>query len=152
MGALFAPVKLKSGTCQPEAQSHRLAVGSPDELRSRLQRSHIIARLQCISAQEQDLVRAGMGLAVIGLLFQYLGMLQKEGLQGWAYAELAAIAATKFQWANEEEACDYVTRLAADMLHYEPQHTLNADSLYEGWNAELVSAQPRSDSLSALRF
>ncbi|KAK9797401.1 hypothetical protein WJX73_004607 [Symbiochloris irregularis] len=82
----------------------------------------------------------GMGLAVIGLLFQYLGMLQREGLQSWAYAELAAIATTKFQYANEEEACDYVTRLAADMLHYEPEHTLNADSLFEGWDAELVGS------------
>lgn len=81
-----------------------------------------------------------MGLAVIGLLFQYLGMLRGEGLQSWAYAELAAIAATKFQYANEEEACDYVTRLAADMLHYRPEHTLNADSLYEGWDEKLVSS------------
>lgn len=85
-------------------------------------------------------VCTGMGLAVVGLLFQYLGMLQREGLQSWAYSELAAIAATKFQYANEEEACDYVTRLAADMLHYEPQHTLNADSLYQGWDAGLVSS------------
>ena len=79
-----------------------------------------------------------MGLAVIGLLFQYLGLLHREGLQGWVYAELAAIAATKFLYANEEEACDYVTRLAADMLRYDPEHTLNADALYDGWDAELV--------------
>ena len=83
-------------------------------------------------------VSAGMGLAVMGLLFQYLAMLRQQGLQQWVYQELAAVSATKFRFANEEEACDYVSRLAADMQYYAPEHTLVGDSLYEGWDAQLV--------------
>ena len=81
---------------------------------------------------------AGMGLAVVKLVFQYLAMLSHEGLQEWAYQEMAAVAATKFRFAHEEEACDYVSRLAADMQYYDPEHTLTGDSTYERWDADLV--------------
>ena len=81
-----------------------------------------------------------MGLATIGLLFEYIGMLHQQGLQQWAYQELASVAATKFKFADEEDACDYVTRLAADMQYYAPEHTLLGDFLYESWAPELVPA------------
>lgn len=65
-------------------------------------------------------------------------MLRHEGLQAWVYEELASVAATKFAFANEEDACDFVSRLAADMQRFNPEHTLNGDSLFESWDAELV--------------
>ena len=34
----------------------------------------------------------------------------------WAFEELATIAEMKFRFAEEEDACEYVTRLAADLL------------------------------------
>lgn len=80
-----------------------------------------------------------MGLAVIHLLFQYLAMLRHQGLQQWVYDEIAQVASTKFTYANEEDASDYVSALAADMQLYAPEDTLNGDSIYEGWDEQQVS-------------
>ena len=39
----------------------------------------------------------------------------RAGLCRWAFDELAKIAEMKFRFAEEEDACEYVTRLAADL-------------------------------------
>ncbi len=45
---------------------------------------------------------AGGGLAVVGLLFEYLALLRAAGPQRWAYDEMAAIGAMKFRFAEEQ--------------------------------------------------
>ena len=40
----------------------------------------------------------GCGLACVGLLFEYLGMLRAAGPQRWAYDELAAMAQMRFRF------------------------------------------------------
>ena len=45
---------------------------------------------------------AGAGLAVIGLLFEYIALLRAAGPQRWAYDEMAAIGNMKFRFAEEE--------------------------------------------------
>ena len=44
----------------------------------------------------------------------------------------------RFRFADEEDAADYVSRLAADMPLYAPQHVLNGACLYELWRPQLV--------------
>ena len=45
----------------------------------------------------------------------------------------------KFRFAEEEDACEYVTHLAADMRLYRPAHVLKGAYLYEDWDPELVA-------------
>lgn len=42
--------------------------------------------------------QAGLGLAPVGLLFEYLAMLASAGPQRWAYDELAATAQMRFRF------------------------------------------------------
>ncbi|CAL8470131.1 g9673 [Coccomyxa elongata] len=81
----------------------------------------------------------GFGLATVGPLFGYLRMLRTVGPQRWVFDELAAIADLKFRFAEEEDACEYVSRLAADMPHYAPEHVLCGPHLYDNWNPCLVT-------------
>ena len=37
-----------------------------------------------------------------------------------------------------QDACSYVSQLAADMPHYAPEHALNGSFLHDDWRPELV--------------
>ncbi len=83
----------------------------------------------------------GCGLAPLGLLFQYLALLRQASPQRWVYEELAATAAMRFRFAEEEDPCDFVTRLAEDAPYYAPEHILQGSYLYDQWEPELVRWQ-----------
>jgi secreted Zn-dependent insulinase-like peptidase len=51
---------------------------------------------------------------VIGLVYQYIAMLKRGGPQEWVFGELQAIAEMEFRFAEEEEAEDYVVRVARE--------------------------------------
>lgn len=51
---------------------------------------------------------------VIGLVYQYIAMLKRGGPQEWVFRELQAIAEMEFRFAEEEEAEDYVVRVARE--------------------------------------
>jgi secreted Zn-dependent insulinase-like peptidase len=40
----------------------------------------------------------GLGLAPVGLLFQYLSLLRAAGPQEWVWREIKAISDMKFRW------------------------------------------------------
>lgn len=82
---------------------------------------------------------AGNGLAPMGLLFQFLNLLRAAGPQQWVFDELANIAQMRFKFAEEEDACEYALRLAADAPYYAPEHLLNGHYLYDRWYPKLVS-------------
>lgn len=42
----------------------------------------------------------------------------------WAFRELRDIAEMKFRFAEEEDACEYVTRLASELHLFAPAHVL----------------------------
>jgi secreted Zn-dependent insulinase-like peptidase len=42
----------------------------------------------------------------------------------WAFRELRDIAEMKFRFAEEEDACEYVTRVAGEAHQYAPAHVL----------------------------
>ncbi|WIA17248.1 hypothetical protein OEZ85_014121 [Tetradesmus obliquus] len=93
----------------------------------------------------------GCGLAPVALLFQYLRLLTETGPQAWVWQEIAAIAGMKFRFAEEEDSCDLVTRLASNMSWVAPQHLLAAEYLHEEWQPEKVAEllqcmQPASSS------
>ncbi|WIA37472.1 hypothetical protein OEZ86_014388 [Tetradesmus obliquus] len=93
----------------------------------------------------------GCGLAPVALLFQYLRLLTETGPQAWVWQEIAAIVGMKFRFAEEEDSCDLVTRLASNMGWVAPQHLLAAEYLHEEWQPEKVAEllqcmQPASSS------
>ena len=47
----------------------------------------------------------------------------------------------RFRFADEEESCDYVSRLAADMPMYAPEHVLSGGYIYQQWRPELVPSR-----------
>lgn len=94
-----------------------------------------------------DLSCAGNGLAPMGLMFQFLSLLRAQGPQKWVFDELANIAQMRFKFAEEEDACEYALRLAADAPYYAPEHLLNGHYLYDQWDPKLVRLQ-----LSPRRF
>lgn len=72
------------------------------------------------------------------MLFQFLNLLKQSGPQKWVFDELADIAQMRFRFAEEEDACEYALRLAADAPYYAPQHLLNGHYLYDDWQPDLV--------------
>lgn len=54
------------------------------------------------------------------------------GLGRWVFNELRDIAEMKFRFAEEEDACEYVTRLAAEMHQFPPAHCLKVRSIVPG--------------------
>lgn len=80
----------------------------------------------------------GNGLAPMGLLFQFLSLLRAQPPQKWVFDELANIAQMRFKFAEEEDACEYALRLAADAPYYAPEHLLNGLYLYDQWDPQLV--------------
>lgn len=85
-----------------------------------------------------------MGLAVVGLLFGYLAMLRSRSPQSWVYKELADIGAMKARFLEEDDAMDYVTGIASNMMSVRPEHALLAEYLYQDWQPALVSPMPHS--------
>eukprot|EP00884_Botryococcus_braunii_P020235 jgi/Botrbrau1/6896/Bobra.67_3s0015.1 len=80
----------------------------------------------------------GGGLAVVGLLFDYIALLRREGPQAWVYEEMRATSEMRFRFAEEEDAMDTVTHLACDLHRHPPNHTLLAPFLLSRWDPPLV--------------
>jgi len=83
---------------------------------------------------------AGLGLATAPLVFSYIKMLRQAGPQRWVFDELAATAEQRFRFAEDEEASEYVSRLAASLPLYAPEHALNGPHVHEEWRPDLVSS------------
>ncbi len=86
-----------------------------------------------------EFVCAGLGLATVPLVFSYIEMLRQAGPQRWVFDELAAVAEQRFRFADDEEASEYVSRLAASLPLYAPEHALNGPHVHEAWRPDLVS-------------
>ena len=90
------------------------------------------------AAPNVRLLFAGLGLATVPIVFSYIEMLRQAGPQRWVYDELAAVAEQRFRFADDEEASEYVSRLAASLPLYAPEHALNGPHVHEAWRPELV--------------
>ena len=83
----------------------------------------------------------GCGLAVARTIFRYLALLRGEGPQQWVQEEVAAVSAARFKFSGEEEeASEFVARLAESLHHHPPAHALSAPYLHDDWDPRLVSA------------
>jgi nardilysin len=95
----------------------------------------------CITLTEAGLAAgaSGCGLEPLALLFDYLAMLRSAGPQRWVHDEMAAIAAMKFRFLEEEDPSEYVSQLATDMHNYPQEHVVAGAFLYDEYDPELAS-------------
>jgi len=73
------------------------------------------------------------------LVFAAARLLRQAGPLRWVWEELAAIKALEFRFAEEEEAFDYVTRLAASAPRYAPEHAVAGEALLTDFDPGRIS-------------
>lgn len=66
---------------------------------------------------------------IVGLLFKYIFLLQKFGIQKWIFDELVAISETGFHYQDKIRPIDYVVSIASSMQLYPPEDWLVGSSL-----------------------
>ena len=81
----------------------------------------------------------GMGLAAVGLVFEYLNMLRTRGPQEWIWNEMKGITEMAFRFEEDEDALHVVTHLAESMLVYKPEDVLVGHYLFSEWDPELIT-------------
>ena len=77
---------------------------------------------------------------VAALLFAACALLRRSGPQRWVWDELAGTKAMEFRFAEEEEAIEYVTRLAANAARFAPQHAVDGEWRMSDWRPDQVAA------------
>ncbi|KAJ7565037.1 hypothetical protein O6H91_02G045200 [Diphasiastrum complanatum] len=55
---------------------------------------------------------------IVGLAFQYIDLLHKEGVQEWIFEEIRAVSDMKFHFQDKMTPVNYVMRLANNMQYY----------------------------------
>ena len=76
---------------------------------------------------------------VAALLFASCALLRRSGPQRWVWDELAGTKALEFRFAEEEEAIDYCTRLAANAARFAPQHAVDGEWRMSDWQPAKVA-------------
>nr|PNR46368.1 hypothetical protein PHYPA_013487 [Physcomitrium patens] len=76
---------------------------------------------------------------VASLTFQYIRVLQQEGVAEWMFEEVRAVCEMKFQFQDKRPPISYVTDLAGNMLLYPSRDWVAGSSLPRRFDAEIFS-------------
>ncbi|KAG0627873.1 hypothetical protein M758_2G234700 [Ceratodon purpureus] len=76
---------------------------------------------------------------VVSLTFQYIRVLQQQGVAEWMFEEVRAVCEMKFHFQDKRPPINYVTDLAGNMLLYPPRDWLAGSSLPRRFDAEAVA-------------
>ncbi|XP_024393849.1 insulin-degrading enzyme-like 1, peroxisomal isoform X2 [Physcomitrium patens] len=76
---------------------------------------------------------------VVSLTFQYIRVLQQQGVAEWMFEEVRAVCEMKFHFQDKRPPISYVTDLAGNMLLYPPRDWLAGSSLPRQFDAEAIS-------------
>ncbi|KAG0597423.1 hypothetical protein M758_UG337100 [Ceratodon purpureus] len=77
---------------------------------------------------------------VLDLLFQYIRLLQQQGVVAWIFEEKRAMNATWFNFKDKTDPIDYVVGLSDSMQNYPVQDWLATDALFSDFDMETISA------------
>jgi secreted Zn-dependent insulinase-like peptidase len=77
---------------------------------------------------------------VVALIFGYLKLLRREGIERWLFEESAQLYAVRFRFAERQAPIDYVSRLAADLHDYPPEDVLRAPYRLDVYDAGLLAS------------
>ncbi len=75
---------------------------------------------------------------IIAAVFDYLRLIQSEGLHKWVFDEQRRLFEIAFRFQEDASPARYVRVLAADMHDYPPEHILNGPYLLETFDKDLV--------------
>eukprot|EP00210_Caulerpa_lentillifera_P000591 g572.t1 len=94
----------------------------------------------------------GFGLAPVALVFKYLDLMRSSPPKEWIYEEMKSIHQIKLRFLEEEDPDDYVTKLAASMLHIQEGDEVVCDYIFDGLDSEKVAQllalmHPKADGL-----
>lgn len=136
-----APNRLLSHLLGHEAPGSLLALlkkkGWAEELLAGLSRDN---RTFCLFKVEIDLTVEGMKHIdeIIALTFQYIKLIEKEGVQKWIYDETQSVEKMMFRFKQKATPINYVKNLAGDLHEYKPQHVLVGPYLCEEFDEPLI--------------
>ncbi|CAM9115596.1 unnamed protein product [Discosporangium mesarthrocarpum] len=93
-----------------------------------------------------DLTQTGVRhwLDIVTALFEYVGMLRREGPQEWIFEEIRDVADLLFRFHEEKEPEETVEELAERMSppkQYDDSHILKGPSLFDVWDPDLIQAR-----------
>ncbi|MES2604840.1 MAG: insulinase family protein, partial [Pseudomonadota bacterium] len=83
---------------------------------------------------------------ITALLFQFIDLINREGVNDWQYEELATMSAIAFQYQEPSGAVGFVTNVAARMQDLPLQDLITAAYAFEDFDADMIR-----DVLSYLR-
>lgn len=89
---------------------------------------------------------------VIGAIFNYLHLIQKEGISQVYYDELKKVLALQFKYQTIERDMSYVEWLSDQMLVYPTAHVLNSDYIAERFDKSAIAQRLQTLTPDNLRL
>jgi secreted Zn-dependent insulinase-like peptidase len=92
-----------------------------------------------------ELTEAGLERVndVTSVVFQYVGMLQREGVSERVWVEEQAVAKMGFQFKEKEEPASATSRFASWMHKYPAQEIFTGPYLFSKYDRDLIEATQR---------
>ena len=87
-----------------------------------------------------ELTDSGLGHTdeVVTIVFQYIGMIVQQGPLQWIADEVKQLSELNFKYINKTEPDRYVTRLAANIHIYPPQHIISGEEICHDVDLSLI--------------
>ncbi|GBG72511.1 hypothetical protein CBR_g12082 [Chara braunii] len=76
---------------------------------------------------------------VVGLIWQYIRILQKQGVEEWIFEEERAVCETKFHFRDMIQPFQYVTMLSANLQIYPPEDCIAGPLLPRYFDRDLIN-------------
>uniref|UniRef100_A0A0K2SYP7 Metalloproteaselike [Tribolium castaneum] n=1 Tax=Lepeophtheirus salmonis TaxID=72036 RepID=A0A0K2SYP7_LEPSM len=92
----------------------------------------------CVSV---DLTEIGINHTdeIMSLIFQYIELIRREGLQKWIFDQWKEIKATHFKYLDKSKPYNFVTSLSTCLQKYPMNEALCGPYLIDDWDPELVN-------------
>ncbi len=75
---------------------------------------------------------------IIEIIFAYIKLLQKDGVQQWIYDEIETVSQCSFRFLNKRNPIDYTSMLACALHSYEPEDILSGPYKVWDYNPALI--------------
>ena len=75
---------------------------------------------------------------VVEVIFAYISLLKKDGVQQWIHDESATVAACQFRFLSKRNPMDYTCSLASAMQTYPGHHVLSGPHMIYKYDPELI--------------
>ena len=75
---------------------------------------------------------------IIQTIFQYLALIQEEGINEWRYLEKRSVLNLAYRYQEATRPLDLANHLVLNVLQYQAEHIVNGDYLMENWDEGLI--------------